>query len=210
MVQYAGLPILEDGKRHMRIVLLGAPGSGKGTQAALLEKNLGVPHISTGALFRAAVSQQTPLGRKVKTFLDRGELVPDDLTLGLLEERMTQADAEHGFILDGYPRNLAQAESLDALLDRLESPVEIAIQIDVDTEQVVARIAKRAAEEGRSDDTDQVVRKRMQVYQEQTAPVIDYYAEQGLLTRVLGTGTIEEVTQLILGVLKHWKAERSA
>lgn len=192
----------------MRIVLLGAPGSGKGTQAALLEKKLGVPHISTGVLFRTAVNQQTALGRKVKTFLDRGELVPDDLTLGLLEERMTQADAERGFILDGYPRNLAQAEALDALLDRLGRPVDVAIQIDVDTEQVVARIAKRAAEEGRSDDSDQVVRKRMRVYQEQTAPVAEYYAEKGLLTRVMGSGTIEEVTQLILGVLEQAATER--
>ena len=208
MVQYASLPILEDGKRHMRIVLLGAPGSGKGTQAALLEKKLGVPHISTGVLFRSAVSQQTPLGRKVKSFMDRGELVPDDLTLGLLEERMTQADAERGFILDGYPRNLAQAEALDSLLERLDRPLDEVIQIDVDTEQVVARISKRADEEGRSDDSDQVVRNRMRVYQEQTAPVADYYAEKGLLTRVLGTGTIEEVAQLIFGVLEQTAAER--
>jgi adenylate kinase len=210
MVQYAGLPILEDGKRHMRIVLLGAPGSGKGTQAALLEERLGVPHISTGVLFRTAVSQQTPLGRKVKSFMDRGELVPDDLTLGLLEERMTHADAERGFILDGYPRNLVQAEALDSLLERLGRPVDEVIQIDVDTEQVVARISKRAAEEGRSDDSDQVVRNRMRVYQEQTAPVADYYADKGLLTRVLGTGTIEEVTQLIFGVLEQGAAQRSA
>jgi len=210
MVQYAGLPILEDGKRLMRIVLLGAPGSGKGTQAALLEKKLGVPHISTGVLFRTAVSQKTPLGRKVKSFMDRGELVPDDLTLGLLEERMMQADAECGFILDGYPRNLAQAEALDSLLERLGRPVEEAIQIDVDPEQVVARIAKRAAEEGRSDDSEEVVRNRMRVYQEQTAPVADYYVEKGLLTRVLGTGAIDEVTQLILGVLEQGAAERSA
>jgi adenylate kinase len=194
----------------MRIVLLGAPGSGKGTQAALLEERLGVPHISTGVLFRTAVSQQTPLGRKVKSFMDRGELVPDDLTLGLLEERMTHADAERGFILDGYPRNLVQAEALDSLLERLGSPVDEVIQIDVDTEQVVARISKRAAEEGRSDDSDQVVRNRMRVYQEQTAPVADYYADKGLLTRVLGTGTIEEVTQLIFGVLEQGAAQRSA
>jgi adenylate kinase len=194
----------------MRIVLLGAPGSGKGTQAALLEERLGVPHISTGVLFRTAVSQQTPLGRKVKSFMDRGELVPDDLTLGLLEERMTHADAERGFILDGYPRNLVQAEALDSLLERLGRPVDEVIQIDVDTEQVVARISKRAAEEGRSDDSDQVVRNRMRVYQEQTAPVADYYADKGLLTRVLGTGTIEEVTRLIFGVLEQGAAQRSA
>jgi adenylate kinase len=185
----------------MRIVLLGAPGSGKGTQAALLEKELGIPHISTGVLFRAAVSEATPLGLKVQSILDRGELVPDDLTLELLEERMVQPDASDGFILDGYPRNLAQAEALDILLEKLGQPVEEAIQIDVDTEQVIARIAKRAADQGRSDDSEEVVRNRMRIYEEQTAPVVGYYLERGLLTRILGTGSIEDVLQLILSVL---------
>ncbi|NNL96459.1 MAG: adenylate kinase [Xanthomonadales bacterium] len=193
----------------MRIVLLGAPGSGKGTQAALLEQRLGVPHISTGVLFRKAVKDQTPLGQRIKTIMDSGDLVPDDLTLELLEERMNRDDTKSGFILDGYPRNLAQAESLDILLEKLGMPVQEAVQIDVDTEEVVARIAKRAAEEGRSDDTEEVVRNRMRVYQEQTAPVVDYYAEQGLLTQVLGTGTIEEVLQLILSVLDQGEADRS-
>ncbi len=194
----------------MRIVLLGAPGSGKGTQAALLEKELGVPHISTGVLFRAAVKEATPLGLKVQSILDCGELVPDGLTLELLEERMILPDASNGFILDGYPRNLAQAESLDELLDKLGRPVEEAIQIDVDTNQVVARIAKRAAGEGRSDDSEDVVRNRMNIYEEQTAPVVDYYGTKGLLTRVLGTGSIEEVLQLILSVLAMEKLESSA
>ncbi|NNE04894.1 MAG: adenylate kinase [Xanthomonadales bacterium] len=193
----------------MRIVLLGAPGSGKGTQAALLEQRLGVPHISTGVLFRKAVKDQTPLGQRIKTIMDSGDLVPDDLTLELLEERMNRDDTKSGFILDGYPRNLAQAESLNILLEKLGMPVQEAVQIDVDTEEVVARIAKRAAEEGRSDDTEEVVRNRMRVYQEQTAPVVDYYAEQGLLTQVLGTGTIEEVLQLILSVLDQGEADRS-
>jgi len=193
----------------MRIVLLGAPGSGKGTQAALLEQRLGVPHISTGVLFRKAVKDQTELGRRIKTIMDSGELVPDDLTLELLEERMNRDDTKSGFILDGYPRNLAQAEALDALLEKLGMPVQEAIQIDVDTEEVVARIARRAAEEGRSDDTEEVVRNRMRIYEEQTAPVVDYYAEQGLLTQVLGTGSIEEVLQLILSVLDQAEEECS-
>lgn len=194
----------------MRIVILGAPGSGKGTQAALLEKNLGVPHISTGVLFREAVAKQTPLGQQVRSILDRGELVPDDLTLDLLEQRMTKPDAERGFILDGYPRNLAQAESLDELMERLGRPVQEAILIEVDAEEVIERIARRAAEEGRSDDTAEVVRKRMRIYEEQTAPVAGYYAERGLLTRVLGTGSIEEVLERILSVLELSAAERSA
>ena len=134
--------------------------------------------------------------------MDRGELVSDDIMLGLIEERLGQKDTESGFILDGYPRNLAQAEALDALLERLGQPVDEALQIDVDVDMVVERIARRAAEEGRSDDTEEVVRNRMKVYADQTAPVVDYYAQKGVLSRVLGVGTIEEVFQRIQGVLQ--------
>lgn len=186
----------------MRIVLLGAPGSGKGTQAALLVEKLELPHISTGELLRSAVAAGTELGRKAKQVMDRGELVSDDIMLGLIEDRLTRDDARAGFILDGYPRNLVQAQALDALLTRLNQPIDEALQIDVDVEMVIQRIAKRAAEEGRSDDSEEVARNRMKVYAEQTAPVVDYYAEKGLLSRVLGTGTIEEVFQRILGVLQ--------
>jgi len=186
----------------MRIVLLGAPGSGKGTQAALLVKDLDLPHISTGELLRSAVEAGTELGQKAKAVMDRGELVSDDIMLGLIEERLSQPDASAGFILDGYPRNLAQAEALDTLLKRLDQPVDEALQIDVDVELVIERIARRAAEEGRSDDTEDVVRNRMKVYSDQTAPVVDYYAQKGLLSRVLGEGTIEEVFQRIKGVLQ--------
>lgn len=188
----------------MRIVLLGAPGSGKGTQAAILTERLRVPHISTGVLLRGAVEAGTELGRKARAIMDRGELLPDDIMLGLIEERLSTPDAEAGFILDGYPRNLAQAASLDGLLERIEKPLDIAIQIDVDAEQVIARIAKRAREEGRSDDSEETVRKRMRVYEEQTAPVAGHYAEQGLLTRVLGEGSIEDVNQRIMSLLREW------
>jgi len=186
----------------MRIVLLGAPGSGKGTQAALLVQELGLPHISTGELLRAAAKAGTLLGKKAKAVIDRGELVSDEIMLGLIEERLSEDDVKNGFILDGYPRNLAQAEALDELLERLGQPVDEALQIDADVEQLVARIARRAAEEGRSDDSEEVVRKRMQVYAEQTAPVVDHYARKGALSRVLGEGTIEEVFQRIRGVLQ--------
>ncbi|MDX1554938.1 MAG: adenylate kinase [Xanthomonadales bacterium] len=186
----------------MRIVLLGAPGSGKGTQAAILTEHLGVPHISTGVLLRSAVEAGTELGRQAKEVMDRGELVSDDIMLGLIEERLGEADAERGFILDGYPRNLSQAASLDALLARIEKPVDMAIQIDVDVEMVIQRIAKRAQEEGRSDDSEETVRNRMRVYEEQTAPVVGHYADQGLLTRVLGEGTIDEVNQRIMAVVR--------
>lgn len=185
----------------MRIVLLGAPGSGKGTQAALLVEALGLPHISTGVLLRAAVAAGSPLGQAARAIMDRGELVSDDIMLGLIEERLTKGDMAAGFILDGYPRNLSQAEALDALLKKLNQPVEQALQIDVDQEEVIQRIAGRAAAEGRSDDSEEVVRNRMRVYAEQTAPVVDYYARQGLLTRILGQGSINDVFQRIMGVL---------
>jgi adenylate kinase len=185
----------------MRIVLLGAPGSGKGTQAALIKDKYDLPHISTGVLLRAAVENGTELGKKAKSVMDRGELVSDDIMLGLIEQRLGQDDASNGFVLDGYPRNTAQAEALGSLLSRLEQPVDEALQIDVNQDLVVARIAGRAAEEGRSDDSEEVVRKRLQIYTEQTAPVVGYYADKTILTRVLGEGSIEEVFQRIIGVL---------
>lgn len=186
----------------MRIVIMGAPGSGKGTQAALIVEELDLDHISTGDLLRAAVATGTELGKKAKEVMDRGELVSDQIVLGLLEERLLQENTKNGFILDGYPRNIAQAQALDDLLERIGQPVEEALQIDVDEEQVVTRIAKRAALEGRSDDTEETVRNRLRIYAEQTAPVVDFYAQKGILSRVLGDGSIEEVFQRIRGVLQ--------
>lgn len=186
----------------MRIVIMGAPGSGKGTQAALIVEELDLDHISTGDLLRAAVAAGTELGKKAKEVMDRGELVSDQIVLGLLEERLLQENTKNGFILDGYPRNIAQAQALDDLLERIGQPVEEALQIDVDEEQVVTRIAKRAALEGRSDDTEETVRNRLRIYAEQTAPVVDFYAQKGILSRVLGDGSIEEVFQRIRGVLQ--------
>jgi adenylate kinase len=186
----------------MRIVLLGAPGSGKGTQAALLKDHFNIPHISTGVLLREAASAGTPLGLEAKAIMDRGELVPDDVMLSLIEERLALPDAKDGFILDGYPRNLAQAHALESLLERMEQPVEEAVLIEIDPENVIGRIRKRAAEEGRSDDTVETFRNRVRVYGEQTAPVAGFYAERGLLTRVLGEGSIEEVLQRIKGILQ--------
>ncbi len=186
----------------MRIILLGPPGSGKGTQAALLKERLSVPHISTGDLLRAAVKAGTPLGLKAKAAMDAGELVSDELVLGLIEERLGQADIGGGYILDGFPRNLVQAEALDTLLDRLGQPVEKALELTVDEEQIVRRLAKRAAEEGRSDDTEEVVRNRLSVYHQQTAPVTGYYADRNLLIRVDGMGSIEEINQRLVDALR--------
>jgi len=185
----------------MRIVLLGPPGSGKGTQATLLVKQLGIPHISTGALLRDAAARGTELGLQAKALTDKGELVPDNVISGMLEERLRNEDVANGFILDGYPRNLAQASLLDDLLERLDQPVDEAILIDIGDERIIRRIAKRAKEEGRADDTEETVRNRLRVYAEQTAPVADYYAERGLLTRVLGEGGVDEIFQRLLSIL---------
>jgi len=185
----------------MRIVLLGPPGSGKGTQATMLVEQLGLPHISTGALLRNAANRGTELGLQAKAITDKGELVPDDIMSDMIEERLSRDDVAKGFILDGYPRNTAQARSLTVMLERLNMPADEAIHIDIDPETVIKRIAKRAKEEGRTDDAVETVKNRMRVYAEQTAPVADYYEERGLLTRVLGNGPKEEILQRILSVL---------
>lgn len=167
----------------------------------MLVEHLGVPHISTGALLRDAAQQGTELGIKAKGIIDKGDLVPDEVMLGIVEERLGQDDVANGFILDGYPRNVAQAKSLDEMLQRLGQPVEEAIHIDVDADVIIERIANRAKLEGRSDDTEETVRNRLRVYAEQTAPVANYYEAAGLLTRVWGHGDIDEILQRILSVL---------
>ena len=182
----------------MRLVLLGAPGSGKGTQAARLKEHLQVPHISTGDLLRAEVKAGTELGLKAKAVMDRGDLVSDDILLGMLEDRLSRADVAGGFILDGYPRNLAQAAALGELLARIGQPMDHAVQLDVDTELLVQRIAHRAKLEGREDDTPEVVRNRLNVYNDLTAPVIEYYRQRGMLKVVHGEGSMDEVFTRIL------------
>lgn len=186
----------------MRIVLLGPPGSGKGTQAALLQDRLDIPHISTGDLLRNAVEQQTELGRKAKSFMDAGDLVPDDLMLGLIEERLGESDVANGFILDGYPRNLAQAEALDEVLERIGQPVDLALSVSVDEAEIVERLSNRAVEEGRSDDTEDVIRNRLRVYAEKTAPVAGHYADRGQLREVDGMGSVEEVNRRLMEAIK--------
>ena len=191
----------------MRIVLLGAPGSGKGTQAAILCEKLSIPHVSTGDLLRSQVKAGTELGIQAKKVMDRGELVSDEIVLGMLRERLLKDDAANGFILDGYPRNLAQAQALDELLSELGQPVDEAIQIDIEAEVIVARIAKRAELEGRTDDSAQTVRTRLDVYEQQTAPVVDYYAREGKLSQVYGVGTVEEISARILGLFSQANGE---
>lgn len=185
----------------MRIVLFGPPGSGKGTQATTLKDRLAVPHISTGDLLRAAVKAGSPLGLKVKSVMDAGQLVSDDLMLDLLEDRFAQDDARAGFILDGYPRNLAQANALDAMLERIGQPLDMALLLEVPHELIVERLAGRAAAEGRKDDDPGTVRARLQVYAEQTAPVADFYRQRGQLAELDGTGSVDEVQARLLTVI---------
>lgn len=186
----------------MRIVILGAPGSGKGTQATILKDTLQVAHISTGELLRAQVAAGTPLGIEAQAVMARGELVSDAIVLGMLESRMGEPDVANGFLLDGYPRNLAQCQALDQLLSRIGMPVQHAIQLDVDEAVLLERLHDRARKEGRADDSPESVRQRLCVYQEQTAPVVDFYAGKGQLKRVPGTGSVAEISARILAALK--------
>ncbi|MCD9029662.1 adenylate kinase [Luteimonas sp. BDR2-5] len=185
----------------MRLVLLGAPGSGKGTQAARLKDYLHVPHISTGDLLRAEVAAGTPLGLQAKEVMARGDLVSDEILLGMLEDRFSRDDTKAGFILDGYPRNLAQAAALDALLAKLGQKFDAAVQLEVDNEQIIDRLAGRAQAEGRADDSPESVRHRLNVYDQQTAPVIKFYRDHGQLTIVDGVGTLDEVFHRILAAI---------
>ena len=186
----------------MRLVLLGAPGSGKGTQAARLKEHLQVPHISTGDLLRAEVAAGSTLGLEAREVMARGELVSDAILLGMLEDRFSRPDTAGGFILDGYPRNLAQADALDGLLTRIRQPFDYAVQLEVPTELLVERIAGRAKAEGRADDSPESVRTRLKVYDDQTAPVIDYYRQHGQLTVVDGVGELDEVFTRILEAIQ--------
>jgi adenylate kinase len=188
----------------MRLVLLGAPGSGKGTQATRLRDHLQVPHISTGELLRAAVNAGTPLGLQAKAIMAAGNLVSDEIVLGMLEDRFQQSDTANGFILDGYPRNLAQANALDGLLARIGQPMDIAVQLDVSTDLLVDRIAGRAAAEGRADDSPEAVRNRLKVYEELTAPVVDYYRNHGMLAHLDGVGSPDEVFTRIIEAISPY------
>jgi adenylate kinase len=185
-----------------RLLLLGPPGAGKGTQAQLLVKRLGVPQVSTGDMLRAAVAAGTPVGRSAKGYMDRGELVPDSVVIGVAEERLGQPDAKRGFVLDGFPRTPAQAEALDQLLGRLGTPLQRCVHLMVDEEALVARLARRSGIEGRADDDEATVRNRMRVYREQTRPLVDYYAGRGLLREVDGLGSVDEVSGRVAEALR--------
>jgi len=178
----------------MRLILLGPPGAGKGTQAARLATRLGVPAISTGDIFRANVSEGTELGQLAQKYMDAGEYVPDEVTNQMVAARLSEPDAEAGFLLDGYPRTEAQVDELDSILEANGHQLSHVVELTADTDEVVARLLNRAKEQGRADDTESVIRRRLDVYAEQTAPLVRTYAERGLLVQVDGMGEMDEVT----------------
>jgi adenylate kinase len=180
-----------------RILFLGPPGAGKGTQAARLAAALGIPHVSTGAMLREAAAEGTELGKKAESIMAAGDLVPDDLVVALVEERLSREDAACGYLLDGFPRNLAQAEALrDALGD---DAIEVAMLLEVEEDEIVDRLTKRAADEGRADDNEDTIRRRFEVYREETEPLIGVYGDK--VVSVSGEGTVDEVFAGIVGAL---------
>ncbi|MFI6939265.1 adenylate kinase [Streptomyces sp. NPDC050418] len=214
----------------MRIVLVGPPGAGKGTQAAFLAENLSIPHISTGDLFRANISQGTELGLKAKSFMDAGNLVPDEVTIGMAKDRMAQPDAVNGFLLDGFPRNVSQAEALDDALKLDGQQLDAVLDLEVPEDEIVKRIAgrrtcrnnsahvfhveyKKPKTEGvcdvcggelyqRGDDTEETVRRRLEVYHSETEPIIDHYRAQGLVVTISALGEVSEVTERAMAALR--------
>ena len=185
----------------IRLLLIGAPGAGKGTQAVKLAEAYSIPAISTGDIFRHNVKNETELGKQAKAFMDRGEYVPDSLTNDLVRDRLSQADAKAGFLLDGYPRTAEQVTELDSILESEGSQLDAVVQLTADTDEVVRRLLNRAIEQGRADDTEDVIRRRLEVYEEQTAPLTNVYAKRGLLITVDGLGEVETVTGRILEAL---------
>jgi adenylate kinase len=186
----------------MRMLLIGPPGAGKGTQAVRVAEAYGIPAISTGDIFRANVSEGTPLGLQAKEYMDRGAYVPDDLTNALVLDRLSEDDTASGFLLDGFPRTLAQVYTLDDCLTSLDSELDVVVQLVIEGDEIVQRLLRRAKDQGRSDDTEDVIRKRLAVYREQTHPLAEVYSERGLLTSVDAIGSVEDVTQRIFDSLE--------
>jgi adenylate kinase len=184
-----------------RFLLIGAPGAGKGTQAERLAQTFSIPAVSTGDIFRFNVKNETELGKQAKAFMDRGEYVPDSLTNDLVRDRLSQADAVEGFLLDGYPRTGDQVVELDSILAAQGQSLDAVIQLTADTDEVVRRLLNRAIEQGRADDTEPVIRRRLEVYEEQTAPLISIYAARGIVIMIDGLGEVAEVTDRILEAL---------
>jgi adenylate kinase len=186
----------------MRLVLLGPPGAGKGTQAKRLAERLSIPAISTGDIFRANVTSGTELGDLAKSYMDKGEYVPDTVTNDMVRQRLAEPDAVVGFLLDGYPRTTAQVDVLDAMLAEGGLALDAVVELTADTDEVVQRLLKRAEIEGRADDTEDVIRRRMEVYREQTAPLTAVYSAHGLVKKVDGMGSVDDVTERLVKALE--------
>jgi adenylate kinase len=185
----------------MRLILMGPPGAGKGTQARFVADRFGVPAISTGDIFRANVSQGTPLGVEAKRYMDAGEYVPDVVTNRMVRNRIDEDDAAPGFLLDGYPRTLAQVTELDGMIEFTGHRLDAVVVLTVDSEELVQRLLQRAQTDGRADDTEDVIRRRQEVYLEQTEPLIEVYRERGILVEVDGMGEVDDVTARIFAAL---------
>ncbi|KAA9395183.1 adenylate kinase [Kocuria coralli] len=184
-----------------RMLIIGPPGAGKGTQAERLSGRLGIPAISTGDIFRFNIKNGTDLGKEAQSYTDAGNLVPDSVTNRMVRDRLAEADAQEGFLLDGYPRNAAQADELDAILAERDQNIDVVLQLTADTDELVSRLLGRAAEQGRADDTEEVIRHRLEVYEKETAVVVDIYAARGIVREVDGLGGIDEVTERIVDAL---------
>ena len=207
----------------MRLVLVGPPGAGKGTQAQFLAAHYSIPHIATGDIFRANLKAGTPLGMQAKIFMDRGELVPDSVTHDMVKDRLLQDDLANGFLLDGFPRNVAQAEVLRANLTQKATPLTAVLELAIDSSEIIARLSSRRTCKDcglptvgnekcptcggevyqREDDKEDVIARRLEVYEEQTAPIVSFYRSEGLLITVSATGTVEEITQRAISALSR-------
>jgi adenylate kinase len=186
----------------MRLILFGPPGAGKGTQATAISEEFSVPHIATGDILRDNVSNETELGVRAKQYMDQGHLVPDEVVIGMIDERISRDDAADGFLLDGYPRTVAQAEALDAALAADGKAIDAVIRLLVDDDELVSRLLRRAEEQGRSDDTREVIENRLAVYRNQTEPLVGFYRDRGLLREVDGRGSVPEVRERILDAVQ--------
>jgi len=193
-----------------RLLIVGPQGSGKGTQGVLIAEAFGIPAISTGDVFRAAVAAGSELGDKVRQIIAAGDLVPDELTSEVVRDRLSQPDARGGFLLDGYPRNLGQVRDLDAYLESRDEELDAVIELNVPRDESVARLSLRAKQQGRTDDTEEVIANRLAIYERETAPILDVYRERGIVDEIDGTGSLDEITERVLAALEARGLVRSA